>query len=60
MYKYLKVDGNTIRGENTLTREMLIAVKNRYFDTIINTEDATYFDANKNEWVQIEGTEEQL
>ena len=60
MYKYLKVGGNTIWGENTLTREMLIAVKDGRYDMIINTGDGTSFDADNNEWVKIKGTEEQL
>lgn len=55
-FKYLKVSGQLLWGENDLTKEMLIMVENRHYDTIINLEDQTYYDAEKNAWVEIEGT----
>ena len=56
-YKYLKVNGRMIWGENELSRDMLIKVKNRFYDTIINVEEGTYYDADENKWLEIEGTE---
>lgn len=43
-------------GENTLTKEMLAGVANGQYDTIIDLDNGTYFDADDNEWVKIEGT----
>lgn len=56
-FKYIKVSGgNMFWGENTLTKEMLQMVANHQYETIINTEEQTYFDADDNEWKEIEGT----
>lgn len=55
-YRFLKINGKLIWGENTVTKEMLIMVKNRQYDTIIDLEDGTYYDADENNWLQIEGS----
>lgn len=55
-YKYLKVNGDMLWGEQALTKEMLVMVKNGQYDTIINLDDMTQYDADKNEWVDIDGT----
>lgn len=55
-YKYLKVNGSLLWGENTLTKEMLLMVKNHQYDTIIDLEEMTYYDADSNEWKDIQGT----
>jgi len=55
-YRYIKVNGSLLWGENELTREMLAMVKSGQYDTIIDTQNSTYFDADANEWKDIEGT----
>lgn len=55
-YKFLKVTGSLLWGENTLTKEMLAMVADGRYETIINLENLTYFDADDNEWKEIEGT----
>jgi hypothetical protein len=55
-FKYIKINGNMLWGENSLTKEHLIMVKNGQYDTIINLEDMTYYDADENEWKAIDGT----
>jgi hypothetical protein len=54
-YRYIKVNGSMLWGENSLTKEMLMMVKNRQYDTIIDTLEGTYFDADNNQWLEIEG-----
>lgn len=55
-YKYIKVNSSLLWGENNLTKEMLAMVASGQYDTIINTEDFTYFDADENTWKEIDGT----
>lgn len=57
IFKYLKINGPLIWGENTLTKEMLSMVKNGQYDTIIDLHTMTYFDADDNEWKEIDGSE---
>ena len=56
LFKYLKINGSLIWGENEITKEMLAMVKNHQYDTIINLHEMTYYDANNNEWKEIDGT----
>lgn len=55
-FRYLKINGSSIRGENTLTKEMLGMVANGLYDTIIDLEEMRYFDADDNEWKDVGGT----
>lgn len=57
IFKYLKIGGGLIWGENTLTKEMLAMVKSGQYDTIIDLHTMTYYDADDNEWKEIDGTE---
>jgi hypothetical protein len=52
--KYINTNATTIWGKDEITKEYLIGVKQRG-DTLINVEDGTYFDIEKNEWVSIPG-----
>lgn len=54
-YKYLKINGSVIWGQNEITKDDLVKVKERYYDTIINTETSYYYDADENEWLDING-----
>jgi hypothetical protein len=54
-YKYLKVYGGTIYGKHDITKQDLIQKKDGRIDNLINTEDGTEFDSDKNEWVKIDG-----
>ena len=54
-YKYLKINGIAIWGQNYITKDDLVKVKERYYDTIINTETNQYYDADENKWLDIEG-----
>lgn len=56
-FKYIKINGGVLWGEQELTKEMLGMVARQLYDTIINLEDMTYFDPDDNEWKEIEGTE---
>jgi len=56
VFRYLKLSGSLIWGENELTKEMLAMVKNGGYDTIIDLHTMTQFNADDNEWVEIEGT----
>lgn len=56
LFKYLKVNGSMIWGENELTKEMLAMVKDGRYDTIIDLHTMTQYDPDKNEWVEIDGT----
>ena len=56
IFRYLKVSGSVIWGENNLTKEMLAMVKNGNYDTIIDLHTMTQYDADNNEWIEIEGT----
>jgi len=55
IFRYLKVSGSLIWGENDLTKEMLAMVKNRRYDTIIDLHTMTQYNADDNEWIEIEG-----
>ena len=55
-FRYLKINSSLIWGENQITREMLIGVKNGLYDTIIDLENMTQYDADHNAWVEIDGT----
>ena len=55
-FKYIKVNGSMLWGENNLTKEMLAMVADGRYDTIINTIDMTQFNADDNEWQEIKGT----
>lgn len=55
-FRYIKINGSFLWGENTLTKEMLVMVAEHKYDTIIDLENMTYFDADGNEWKPIEGT----
>ena len=55
-FKYIKVNGSSLWGENNLTKAMLVMVANGQYDTIIDVEAMKYFDADDNEWKDIEGT----
>jgi hypothetical protein len=56
IFKYIKVNGSLLWGENEITKEMLAMVKSHQYDTIINLHDMTYFDPDDNEWKEIDGT----
>lgn len=56
VFRYIKVCGSILWGEDELTKEMLAMVKNRQYDTIIDLHTMTYFDADDNEWKAIDGT----
>lgn len=56
IYKYIKVNGSMLWGENEITKEMLVMVKDRHYDTIIDLHTMTYYDADDNEWKEVEGT----
>lgn len=54
-FKYLRVTTNDFMyGKQEITKDYLISVVS-YEDALINLEDMTYFDAAKNQWLQIEG-----
>ncbi len=55
MYKYLKISSDFVWGKNVLSREDLVQAKNKSIDVIVNTENSTQFDPEKNEWVEIKG-----
>lgn len=56
-FKYLQIsDGGFVWGIHELTKERFVSAVNRG-DTIINTEDGTQFDKDKNAWVEISGDE---
>lgn len=51
--KYIKVTGNVLWGQDKLTKEDLGNVLTRKYDTIIDTEEMKYFDADLNAWIKI-------
>lgn len=56
MFRYLKISGSLIWGENELSKNMLAMVKGGQYDTIIDLHTMTYFDSDDNEWKEIDGT----
>lgn len=56
-FRYLKVNGSLIWGENNVTKEMLVMVKNGQYDTIIDLQEMTFYDADYNAWIDIDGTQ---
>jgi len=56
-YRYLKINGSHIWGVNEITKEMLVAVKNGQYDTIVDTKTNLMFNADENRWVEIMGNE---
>jgi hypothetical protein len=52
-YRYIFEKWGEIYGTNQLTREHLIAVKDRQSDYLIDTLEGKYFDAENNEWKDI-------
>lgn len=57
-YRYLKITGNTIWGTNNLTKDDLVRLKNHGYDAIIDLEELKYFEAEENQWKNIEGDDE--
>lgn len=54
--KYIKVtSGSILWQKENITKEDLVQVVNRVVDTIINTEDMTYYDGELNAWHPIPG-----
>jgi hypothetical protein len=53
-FRYIFEKWSEIKGTNNLTKEHLISVKNRNSDFLIDTENGTYYDAESNEWKEIE------
>ena len=54
-YKFLKINGIVIWGQHKITKTDLEMVKDGRYDTIINIERGTMFNADENKWVEIEG-----
>ena len=57
MNKYLIIEhwlNGTYMTDKIDTKD-LVTIKNREMEHLINIEDATYYNAKKNEWVKIEG-----
>lgn len=50
--KYIRTNASVIWGKNEITKEYLIGVK-QTGDILIDTENATYFDTESNEWKSI-------
>lgn len=55
-YKYLMTLGKDIFwGKQEITTEQLIMVKDGRYDTLINLEEMTRFNAEENKWEKIPG-----
>jgi hypothetical protein len=54
-WRYLKILGSTIWGTNNLKRDDLVRLKNHGYDSILDLQEFKSFDADNNEWVDIEG-----
>lgn len=52
-YRYLFEKWGEIYGTNQLTREHLIAVKERQSDFLVDVLEGKWFDAENNEWKPI-------
>jgi hypothetical protein len=52
-YRYIFEKWGEIYGTNQLTREHLIAVKDRQSEYLIDTLEGKWFDAENNEWKDI-------
>lgn len=53
-YRYIFEKWSDIKGTNELTKKHLTDVKDGSSDFLIDTENGTYFDAEANEWKEIE------
>lgn len=55
MKRYLLIGGweDEITSQEEITKDDLIALKNRRSDYIIDTKEGKYFDAKANEWKEI-------
>lgn len=51
--KYIKVERDMLWGTDAITRDDLVRVRNRTYDTIINLDDLTQYDAENNTWKSI-------
>lgn len=51
--KYLKINGKVLWASNEITKDDLVRVKNGAYDTIVNLEEMTHYDADDNTWREI-------
>lgn len=60
MKRYLKINGDFLWCQDAITREDLVQVANRTYDTIVDTVNGTMFNAKENSWDDIptEGAKE--
>lgn len=56
MYRYITTLSNDfIWGKNEITRETLAMVKDKRYDFLIDTKLNAWYDAENNEWKDIDG-----
>jgi hypothetical protein len=56
MKRYIKISP-ALWSQDTITRDDLVKVSQKVYDTIIDTQNGTYFDSDSNSWKNIPGEE---
>lgn len=54
-YRWLKITGNMIWGTNSLIASDLVMRRDGRYDTIIDTQEGTYYDPETNDWLKVPG-----